>query len=109
MRDFVHDLRYGCRNLARTPGFAVAAVLALGLGIGATTAIFSLVNGVILTPLPYHDPHRLVTIWEANGIAPGDPVTLASVGALALSIALISCALPALRAARLNPLKGLRE
>ena len=66
MADLLQDLRYGLRNLVKTPGFCVAAVLALGLGIGATTAIFSLVDGVVLRPLPYTDPERLVSLWEAN-------------------------------------------
>jgi putative ABC transport system permease protein len=66
MRAFFGDLRFGLRGLLRAPGFAVAAVLALGLGIGATAAIFSVVNGVVLRPLPYSDPARLVTIWDTN-------------------------------------------
>jgi putative ABC transport system permease protein len=66
MHAFLGDLRFGLRGLLRAPGFALAAVLALGLGIGATAAIFSVVNGVVLKPLPYADPGRLVTIWDAN-------------------------------------------
>jgi putative ABC transport system permease protein len=66
MRHFLADARYGVRNLLRTPAFTAAAVMALTLGIGSTTAIFSLVNGVVLEPLPYADPQRLVTIWDAN-------------------------------------------
>jgi putative ABC transport system permease protein len=66
MSDLLLDLRYGFRNLLRTPGFFITAVLALALGIGATTAIFSLVDGVVLRPLPYEEPERLVSLWEAN-------------------------------------------
>jgi putative ABC transport system permease protein len=66
MTDLLQDLRYGFRNLLKTPAFTIAATLALGLGIGATTAIFSVVNGVVLKPLPYGEPERLVALWEAN-------------------------------------------
>jgi predicted permease len=58
-----HDLRYGVRALGRNKGFAAAAVLTLALGIGANTAIFSVVNAAILRPLPYRDPARLVVLW----------------------------------------------
>ena len=63
---FVQDLRYGARSFLRAPRFTVPAVLALALGIGATSAIFSVVRGVLLEPLPYRDPGRIVSIWEAN-------------------------------------------
>ena len=66
MGTLLGDLRFGVRNLARAPGFTAAAVLALALGIGLTTAIISIVNVVVLRPLPYADPSRLVTIWEVN-------------------------------------------
>ena len=62
----MQDLRYGARSLLRAPRFTVPAVLALALGIGATSAIFSVVRGVLLDPLPYRDPDRIVSIWEAN-------------------------------------------
>ena len=62
----VQDLRYGARSFLRAPRFTVPAVLALALGIGATSAIFSVVRGVLLEPLPYRDPSRIVSIWEAN-------------------------------------------
>jgi putative ABC transport system permease protein len=58
------DIRYGARLMRRTPGFAVAAILTIALGIGATTAMFSVVYGVVLQPLPYRDPDRLVNLWS---------------------------------------------
>jgi putative ABC transport system permease protein len=62
----LQDLRFALRAFLRTPRFTVPAVLALALGIGATSAIFSVVRGVMLKPLPYRDPDRIVSIWEAN-------------------------------------------
>jgi putative ABC transport system permease protein len=64
------DVRYGVRMLVKDPGFALAVTFALALGIGANTAIFSIVNGVLLRPLPYHDPGRLVGVFTSDPAHP---------------------------------------
>jgi putative ABC transport system permease protein len=66
LQDLVRDVRHGSRLLRRAPGFTLAALVTLALGIGATSAIFSVVRTVMLEPLPYRDPDRIVTIWETN-------------------------------------------
>jgi putative ABC transport system permease protein len=60
------DVRFALRTLIRRPGFAMVAVLTLGVGMGATTAIFSLIDSVLLKPLPFHEPDRLTTVWESR-------------------------------------------
>src|SRR4051794_30293136 len=66
--DLIHDLKYVLRRLARTPGFTLATLVTLALGIGANTAIFSVINGVLLKPLPFPQADRLIGVWQT---APG--------------------------------------
>jgi putative ABC transport system permease protein len=79
LEELGQDVRFGLRTLLRSPVFAAAAVLTLGLASGATTAIFSVVNSVLLRPLPFDDPDRLVRIygrnWREDRGGPPDPVT----------------------------------
>ena len=66
MSSLLQDLRYGLRLLVRSPVFGVVAILTLAIGIGANTAIFSIVNTLLLQPLPYADAGRLAIVWEHN-------------------------------------------
>ena len=77
LEELAYDTRYALRGLRRAPAYAAAAILTLALGIGATTVIFSMVDNVVLRPLAYADPHRLVVVREVIGeLAPADMVTL---------------------------------
>jgi putative ABC transport system permease protein len=66
MGTMLRDLRFALRQLRRAPAFSIAAVACLALGIGANTAIFTVINAVLVRPLPYPDPDRLVMVWESN-------------------------------------------
>src|SRR5882672_3268490 len=74
MKTLWHDARYGMRMLLKKPGFTLTAVITLALGIGATSVIFSFVNGILLRPLPYKDSDRLVLIQETVAKRGGESI-----------------------------------
>src|SRR5207249_2146204 len=93
MDSLIRDLRYGLRGLLRTPGFTIAAILALALGIGATTAIFSVVDAVLLRSLGFADEDRIISVtaeqrgfgWKGGGLSPPEVIDLRAVPFLEVS------------------------
>src|SRR2546422_8418339 len=75
MSSLLQDVRYGLRTLRRAPGFTTLAVLTLALGIGATTAIFSVARGVLFRPLPFREPERLVLVQDRQPPSDDTPVS----------------------------------
>src|SRR5205809_633935 len=75
METIIQDLKFAARTLLRRPGFVAVAVITMALGIGANTAIFSVVNGVLLKPLPYPNPDRLMALAETSKEVPETAVS----------------------------------
>src|SRR5882724_4848478 len=106
MDSFAQDLKYAVRSLRKAPGFTIVAALALALGIGANTVLFSVISFALLRPVPFPDPDRLVIINQtAPTFANSSCSWLNYVGIYGVAVA---CALPARRAVKVDPAIALR-
>jgi len=76
MENLLHDIRFGFRTLIKNPGFSAVAIIALALGTGVNSAIFSVVDAILLRPLPYRNPDRLVLVWTSNPTTPRDAMSV---------------------------------
>lgn len=94
------DLRFAVRSLLKTPGFTLVAVLTMAIAIGASTALFSVLQAVVLRPLPYSDPDTM--LYE---VRPFDPGVFAEV---MLGFAAVACVIPARKATKVDPMIALR-
>ncbi|HMV46478.1 MAG TPA: hypothetical protein PLD20_03280 [Blastocatellia bacterium] len=102
-----NDLKFAIRSLLKRPGFALVVIITLALGIGANTAIFSAVNAVRLSPLPYKEPERLMA-GLLFGVSVTDPLTFAAIALALTAVSIAAALIPARRASKVNPIIALR-
>jgi hypothetical protein len=111
----VKDFRYGLRQVRRDPGFACVAIGVMAIGIGANTAMFSLMDAVLLKPLPYPEPERMVRVREAPTnsllfeVSALDPLAFTLAAVLMILVGLFAALVPASRASRVDPVTALRS
>src|SRR5215472_9085557 len=104
-RDALEDLHYAFRTFRRDAGFATFAVLIVGLGVGASSTVFSVVNTLLIRPLPFQDPDRLVWVVDhEDASATTDPLTFGGMFFVLTLVAAPAGYLPARRASRIDPM-----